>query len=159
MERGRRQGELFVAIVTLAFAGVMLWDSRRYGPSPFEPIGSGAIPAGVAAIAILLALILLASIIRIPRARFEAANAVAEEDGAGMGPRVVATFLLTVGYAALLASGLVRYAYATVPFMIVGVLIVAERPRRLLAPAVALALIAAFSLDLAFRHIFTTNLP
>jgi hypothetical protein len=53
----------------------------------------------------------------------------------------------------------VRYAFATIAFVALGVLVVAEAPRRLAAWAAAVALALGFGLDYVFRTIFVTNIP
>ena len=144
---------IVVSVLTIAIAALFLWDARRYPASPFEPIGSGAIPGGVAAAALVLSAILLAQSVR---ALLASRLADAPQE---LTWRVAATFLLTVAYAALLASGLVRYAFATVAFVALGVLVVAENPRRLAAWTAAIALVLGFGLDYVFRTIFVTNIP
>ncbi|MGL4242256.1 MAG: tripartite tricarboxylate transporter TctB family protein [Beijerinckiaceae bacterium] len=153
MQRATHRAEVAVALVTIAISALFLWDARRYAPSPFEPIGSGAVPSGVAAGALVLGLIMLWHAGKGLRAT--AGEAAAVE----LGPRVLATFLLTIAYVVLLATGWVRYAFATAPFFVLGVLVIAEQPRRLLPWAVAIALILAFALDFTFRRIFVVDIP
>jgi hypothetical protein len=153
MERRVHLAEAAVSVVTIVIAALFLWDARRYSAGPFEPIGSGAVPAGVCAAALVLSAIMLTQAARgllAPRL----ADAPAE-----LTLRVAATFLLTVAYTALLASGRVRYAFATTAFVALGVLIIAEQPRRLAPWALGIALILGFGLDFVFRTIFVTNIP
>ena len=145
--------EAFVSVLTIAVAALFLWDARRYSASLFEPIGSGAVPGGVAAAALLLSAIQLT---QAARALLAPRLADAPQE---LTLRVLATFLLTVAYAALLATGLVRYAFATVAFVALGVLVVAEQPRRLAAWTAAVALALGFGLDYVFRSVFMTNIP
>jgi hypothetical protein len=147
------RAEAFVGLVAFGIAALFLWDSRRYPPSPFEPIGSGAIPGGVAAIVLALAALTLAFALR----GFRLNSEVTEEPELGV--RVMGLFVLTVAYTLVLASGLVRYAFATAPYFILGVVVIAERPKPLLKWAVPLAFFLAFSLDFAFRRIFIVNIP
>ena len=153
MQRRVHGAEIVVSALAIAIAALFLWDARRYSASPFEPIGSGAVPGGFAAAALLLSAILLTQAVRALLAP-RLADAPQE-----LTLRVAATFLLTVAYAALLASGLVRYAFATVAFIALGVLVVAEQPRRLAAWTAAVALVLGFGLDYVFRSIFMTNIP
>jgi hypothetical protein len=153
MERRVHLAEIAVSVLTIAIAALFLWDARRYSASPFEPIGSGAVPAGVAAAALVLSAIMLTQAVRgllAPRL------AAAPQE---LTLRVAATFLLTVGYTALLATGRVRYAFATVAFVALGVLVIAEQPRRLAPWAVGIALVLGLGLDFVFRTIFVTNIP
>jgi hypothetical protein len=147
------RAEAFVGLVALGIAGLFLWDARRYPPSPFEPIGSGAIPGGVAAIVLVLAALTLAQAWR----GLRLSRGVAEEPELGL--RVAGLFALTIAYTLVLSMGGVRFAYATVPYFILGVLIVAERPGPLMKWTVPLAFVLAFSLDLTFRHVFIVNIP
>ncbi len=153
MERRIRLAEIAVSLVTIAFAGLFLWDARRYPPSPFEPVGSGAIPAGVAAAALALSGIMLVQAAR----QFLAETATEERQELGL--RVLGAFLLTVLYAAVLASGWVRYAFATAAFFVLAVLVLAERPKPLLPWTLALGAFLSIGLDYLFRTIFVTNIP
>ena len=64
MQRSVHRAEIVVALITIMVSALFLWDARRYSASPFEPIGSGAIPAGVAAGAMLLGVIMLRESVR-----------------------------------------------------------------------------------------------
>jgi hypothetical protein len=153
MERRVHYAEALVSAMTILISAAVLWDARRLPASPFEPIGSGAVPMGVAAGALVLSAIMLVQAVRgLLAARL--ADAPHE-----LTLRVLATFLLTVGYTALLASGRVRYAFATTAFVAIGVLIIAEKPRRLVPWAIAIALALGFGMDFVFRTIFVTNIP
>lgn len=153
MKPSVHRAEAFVGLVAFGIAALFLWDARRYPPSPFEPIGSGAIPGGVAAIVLALATITLV----LALGGLRRTRAAKEEPELGL--RVLGLFLLTVAYVLVLTSGLVRYAYATAPYFILGVIVIAERPRPLLKWAIPLALVLAFALDFAFRHVFIVNIP
>jgi len=151
-QRSINRAEIVVALVAVAVSALFLADARRYSAGPFEPIGSGAAPAGVAAGALTLGLIMLWQAARGLRSS-------AGETAVELGPRVLATFLLTIAYVVLLATGWVRYAFATVPFFVIGVLVIAEKPRKLLPWAVAIAIVLAFGLDFTFRRIFVVDIP
>ncbi len=153
MSRRTRTAEMFIAFVTVSVSGLFLWDARRYAPSPFEPIGSGAVPGGVAAAGLALGGVMLAQAVRGWR------STAAGEARPELGLRVLAAFILTAAYAAILATGWVRYSYATAFFFLAGVLVIAEQPRRLLPWAAGLAALLGFGLDYVFRTIFVTNIP
>jgi Tripartite tricarboxylate transporter TctB family len=153
MERGIRYAEIFVSLLAIAVSALFLWDARRYPASPFEPVGSGAIPAGVAVASIVLGGLML----------MQATRQLLADDGSvdrqELGLRVLGTFLLSVLYAAILASGWVRYAFATAAFFVFAVLILAERPKPLLPWTLGLGAVLGFGLDYVFRTIFVTNIP
>ena len=153
MERSARFAEIAVALAAIGMAALFLWDARRYPPSPFEPVGSGAVPAGVAAAALVLSGIMLVQAAR--RLMTDSAGEERQE----LGLRVLGAFLLTVLYAAILTSGWVRYAYATAVFFVLAVLVLAERPKPLLPWTLGLGAVLSIGLDYLFRAIFVTNIP
>jgi putative tricarboxylic transport membrane protein len=153
MERRVRLAEAFVSLVTIAIAAVFLWDVRRYPTSPFEPIGTGAVPAGVAAAALVLGGLMCVQAVRGLMVQ-RAADAPQE-----LTWRVLGAFLLTILYTVVLASGWVRYGVATVAFFVLAVLLLAERPKPLLPWTLGLAAMLGFGLDYLFRNIFVTNIP
>jgi TRAP-type C4-dicarboxylate transport system permease small subunit len=153
MERRIRYAEVFVSLLTIAIAALFLWDARRYTASPFEPVGSGAIPAGVAIASIVLGGLMLVQATR---------HLLADKrsgDVQELGLRVLAAFLLSVLYAVVLASGWVRYAFATAVFFVLAVLVLAERPKPLLPWTLGLGAVLGFGLDHIFRTVFVTNIP
>ena len=152
-DRWGRWAEIVFALLAMAFAGAMLYDGRNLAANPFEPLGSKAIPGAAAGIAILLALIVLVS----------AACALR-----GCGPErppgeqwgvVAVAFLLTVLYGAVLASGVVRYRWATLVFIPLVVLIVTDDRRQACRGHWALARAYGFGLDAIFRHVLVTDIP
>jgi Tripartite tricarboxylate transporter TctB family len=153
MERRIRYAEIFVSLLTITISVLFLWDARRYTASPFEPIGSGAIPAGVAVASVVLAGLMLV----------QATRQLLADKSTGdiqeLGLRVLGAFLLTVLYAAILATGWVRYAVATLMFFVVAVLVLAERPKPLLPWTLGLGAVLGFGLDYVFRNVFVTNIP
>ena len=72
---------------------------------------------------------------------------------------VIAVFLLTVGYALVLASGWVRYQWATIVFMPLVVLMVSDDRRKALPWALGMGLVYGFGLDAIFRHVLVTDIP
>jgi hypothetical protein len=153
MERRIHYAEIFVSLLTIAIAVLFLWDARRYTASPFEPVGSGAIPAGVAIASIVLGGLMLMQARRHLRVKKD--SGTVQE----LGLRVAGAFLLSVLYAAILASGWVRYAFATAVFFVLAVLVLAERPKPLLPWTLGLGAVLGFGLDYVFRTIFVTNIP
>jgi hypothetical protein len=153
MERRIRYAEVFVSLLTIAIAVLFLWDARRYTASPFEPVGSGAIPAGVAVASIVLGGLMLTQATRQLLANKGSANA--QE----LSLRVLGAFLLSVIYAAILASGWVRYAFITAVFFVLAALVLAERPKPLLPWTLGLGAVMGFGLDYVFRNVFVTNIP
>jgi putative tricarboxylic transport membrane protein len=153
MERRIRYAEVFISLLTIAIAALFLWDACRYAASPFEPIGSGAIPSGVAAASIVLGGLMLV----------QATRQLLADKGSGdvqeLSLRVLGTFLLTILYAAILATGWVRYAVATLIFFVLAVGVLAERPKPLLPWTLGLGAILSFGLDYVFRNVFVTNIP
>ena len=152
-DRVGRWAEIVVATLTVAAAAAMLYDGRNLAANPFEPIGSRTIPSIAAAIVIGLAVLVLA----------DAAWSLRRGPGAAPSGEqwlvVIAVFLLTVGYALVLASGWVRYQWATIVFMPLVVLMVSDDRRKALPWALGMGLVYGFGLDAIFRHVLVTDIP
>jgi hypothetical protein len=152
-DRHGRLAEILVALLVAAFAGAILYGGRQLAANPFEPIGSRTIPAIASWIAIVLAAVVLAQAAwALRRGALEVA--AGEQWGA-----VALTFLATVGYAALLSTGLVRYRWVTMAFIPLVVLAVADDRRRALPWALALGVAYGLGLDAIFRHVLVTDIP
>jgi hypothetical protein len=151
-EASVHRASIVVASGMIAVAAAMLVDGRGLAPGPFEPVGSGTIPNGVAAIVIALASCVL----------WQAARASPASARAGHGerwPQTLGVFAWTTAYVLVLASGAVRYQWATLAFFIVAVLILAEQPLKSLRFAAPIAVGLAFGIDYVFRRILVADIP
>ena len=142
-----------VAVICVAVAAAFLVDGWSLKPGTFEPIGSGTVPNGIACIVIALALAVGGQAIQGLR-RSEAARVQDERWF-----RTVAAFAWTAAYALVLSTGAVRYQWATAVYGPVLVMILADRPLRILRWAAPLGIALAFGLDYVFRRILVTDIP
>jgi putative tricarboxylic transport membrane protein len=142
------------ALFVIAVAAAFLVDGWSLKPGIFEPIGSGTVPNGVAVIVIALGLGVLWEAVRGLRREGDAAEAQGER-----WLRPAAAFAWTIVYAFGPSTGAVRYQWATLVYLPVTVLILAERPRKAVPWAAAIGIVLAFGLDYLFRRVLVTDLP
>lgn len=152
-DRVGRWAEIVVAMLIVAVATAMLYDGRNLAANPFEPIGSRTIPSIAAAIVIVLAALVLAE------AAWSLRQGISPAATGEQWLVVVAVLLLTIGYALILTSGLVRYQWATIVFMPLVVLIVSDDRRKALPWALGMGMVYGFGLDAIFRHVLVTDIP
>jgi len=153
--------ESLLAWLAIALSAFFLYEGAKLKPGVFEPIGPGAVPMGVAVITIILSVTVLVARWRKP---FAQAAAEAALDGAAAPQReqwglLAAVSALTLVYAAVLHSGVVRYGVVTVVYLLATFLVVSGQVRRDLPWAVALALAFGLGLDYVFRHLLVADLP
>lgn len=153
VDRVGRWLEIAFSLLVIALATGMIVAGRSLTASPFEPLGSAAVPIGTASVAILLGLAVIVQSTMALRAGAPAAEAGEKWRAVGL------VFLITVVYASVLATGLVRYQWATIAFLPLAVLAVADDRRKALPWAMGLGLVYGFGLDALFRHVLVTDIP
>lgn len=157
------RAEIAVVVVSTAAATVFLVAGAKLRPGLFEPIGPSAIPMGVAVLTILLAIGVL--IERAWQLRSHAAADAVEpvSTGApGLGERWIDTLALsaiTLAYVAAMHLGLAGYRVATIVYLVLAILVAAERRLRALPWAIGLSVLFGAGLDYVFRHVLITDLP
>ena len=146
--------------ISIAAAVLVIAEGRTLKPGVFEPIGPGAVPMGVAAVTIALALvILLQRIWRSARARSVGSTATTAPDEAELWLTMLAVLAVTIAYVGAMHWTLVGYRVGTVAFLAATILLAAEDRRRALPWALATAVVFGVALDYVFRHILVTDLP
>lgn len=153
IDRTGRIAEIIVALIIITFAAALLFDGRNLASNPFEPLGSKTIPGVAAWLAIALGAIVMGEALRGLR-QSSPAGALAEKWGA-----VAFSFLATVVYVIVLASGHVRYQWATMLFIPAVTLAVADDRRKALPWALGLGVAYGLGIDYIFRHLLVTNIP
>ncbi len=161
MADSETRAETALACMAIALSAMFLFEGAKLKPGVFEPIGPGAVPMGVAVATIVLSLAVLVGRWRRP---FAQAAAEAMLDEAGQPHRehwglLAAMAVLTIGYTAVLQSGVARYGIVTVAYLLASFLLVAGRVRRELPWSIALALVFGLGLDYVFRHLLVADLP
>ncbi len=145
-----RVSEMAMAVVLIAVAAAFLREGWHFEPGVFEPIGSGAVPNAVAWIVVALSsVMLLQAVLARP----------AEEPAEPERWRVagLAAVLLAL-YVAALSLG-VRYAWATLVFTFLMIVLLGHRSGRTLGGGAVAAGVLGFGLDYLFRHLLVTDLP
>jgi len=155
------RAETFLAWAAIAMSVLFLVEGVKLKPGVFEPIGPGAVPMGVAAITIVLSLLVLIG-------RWRTSQVAGAPDGrADNGPSaapenwrlLLYTSACTLVYAGVLHTGMARYGYATVVYLLATILLLAENKRQALPWAVTLALVFGLGLDYVFRYLLVADLP
>lgn len=163
MSRGREiRAEIVVAVVVIATAAVFFVEGGKLKPGVFEPIGPGAVPMGVAVLTILLALGVLIERVWRSRSRAAAHEADIAAVADSLDERWIATLALsaiTVFYIAAMHLGFVGYRIATIAYLVLAILVAAERRLHALPWAIGLSLLFGVGLDYLFRHVLVTDLP
>lgn len=163
-----------MAVFSIAIGALVAASATTLPESPFEPLGSGSVPTVVAWIAIILGLGLLlrlawsmrrrdgqASVP--PEAREAPAGAAAGDPDrptlGGVWIRMMLLFALTAVYAWVLSTEWVRYAVATFVFLVLTILMLAERPKTSLVPAIVCSAVFAGAIDYTFRYLLVADIP
>lgn len=158
-----RRTDIAFALLMIANAAVTIWEARRIPRSPFDPVGSAAIPVWTAWLLIALAVLLLA---RLALGRSTAGEAqslfVNLADEAEIDYRLrhdlaAASFVLTVAYVA--AMPLVGFLLATFVYMLLLGWALCDRSRRSLMNTSAVALLGSIAIDWIFRRWLLIDLP
>jgi putative tricarboxylic transport membrane protein len=161
--RQSRRTDIAFALLMIASAAVTIWAARRIPRSPYDPVGSAAIPVWTAWILIALAVLLLA---RVALGRSTAGDAqslfvnLADQDSVDyrLRPELAAvSFALTVGYVA--AMPLAGFLIATFIYMLALGWALCERSRQSLLSTAVLALAGSVAIDWIFRRWLLINLP
>ncbi len=146
------------ALVVIALALVVWWGTAGLPPPRWEPIGSAALPRGLALVMAVLAVPVLVGAVR--RWRKLEPSAPAESLAYRRHPtRAVAVFLVLAAYVALLDLRLLGFALATIPaFLVVGAILTGFDRRQL--PRIAVFVVAlVLAVQWLFTRVFYVDLP
>jgi putative tricarboxylic transport membrane protein len=166
-EESARRGravDAAAALVVLAIAGAFLVAARREPPPLYDPLGPGTLPALVAALLAMLALVLLARALLGLAVGQSTQSLVLGLDGVAaddyrLRPGLAAFCL--VALAAYAAAIELRLPFAWSSFAFLAALggAMAWPRRRLALVALAVAAIGAVAIDLLFRRFLHVPLP
>jgi len=147
-------GDIVFAAVMIALAALVFVGTADLPPPRYEPIGSAAIPRGVAITMALLAVIVLVRAL---------AGAGDDISGEAVGRRAVTRVLaiagLLVAYVALMDARVVGFRIATVPFLALSCVILGGFGPRLLAVSAVFSVVLTLSVHAAFTRLFYIDLP
>ncbi|WMS43538.1 tripartite tricarboxylate transporter TctB family protein [Acuticoccus sp. MNP-M23] len=154
-QRAPATGDLVFSGIIIALAAVVWVGTAGLPPPRYEPIGSAAIPRGVALIMACLALIVGVRALRTGAASSASGDAVSRRALATTVVLMAATLL----YVALMDAGIAGFRLATVPFLtLCGVLLGGLNWRNALI-ALVFAAILTFALHFIFTQLFYIDLP
>ena len=149
------RADLVLAAAVGVFAAVLLYEAAKIPPPYFDPLGSAAVPKGVAAIlAVLVFLIFLRGLAAWPWPR------PARPDGYRLRPDIaVGVVVVAVGYVAAMASGLLGFRAATIAFVILATATLGRFEPRLMLIGAVVAVAVGFGGAHLFTEIFFIALP
>lgn len=152
----RKLLDVGISLAVIAAAGLIFWDSLRYRPGTYDPLGSGTMPRMVAVAVIALCLVAIAQTLLGSPAKRGLAEEV--EDFERRPWLAVAIF----GY--LVAAAIL--VYLAIPFGIVGSLLlfastlsIKKGERAIVLPAAACSVAFGFGLSYLFGSVFGVDLP
>lgn len=150
--------DLLFGLAVLVLAALVWWGTASLPPPRYEPLGSAALPRGLAIVMAALALVVIArAVLRRPAVTERVA--VADAGFRRRPGRAAGAFALLVAYVLVLDLGLAGFIPAScVAFILIGGVLIGFEWRRLpwLAAFVILLVIA---LQLVFTRIFYIDLP
>lgn len=158
-----RRTDVAFALLMIASAAATIWEAQRIPRSPFDPVGSAAIPVWTAWLLIALAVVLLG---RVALGRSTAGDAqslfVNLADEAEIDYRLrpdlaALSFVLTVAYVALMP--LAGFLLTTFVYMLLLGWALCDRSRRALIGTSLLALLGSLAIDWIFRRWLLIDLP
>ena len=151
--KSEARAEAAVALLSIALSAWFLAEGSKLKPGVFEPIGPGAVPMGVAAVTLVLALLVLLARMRQPRGTAD--GAAAAEDWA----QTLGVGAITLGYCAVLQFGVLRYGLVTAIYLALVIIVMAPQRRTALPWALGIGVVTGFGLDAIFRHLLVADLP
>ncbi len=148
--------DLALAIVIIAFSGLLFQQADQLPPPFFDPLGSAAVPKFVAYVLATLAVL---SIVQ----RLFQQREVRQEDGSDTGQRMplvaIGSVLAVVGYTLLLQYDLLSFRNASILFIIVLGSILARFSWRVVRWLLPIAVVLGFAFDFIFTQVFYIDLP
>lgn len=158
-----RAAEYGYVVLILAIAFVVWWSASALPPAPYDALGPKTFPIWVSYALAALGLTMLLRLLLGHALGRAAQSMVLGFDGATehmTRPGIaVATFLLSLVYAALLSIKVIGFLIGTALYLFFAGLILGPLERRRAGIMAIFAVVAAVILDLAFRRLFKLDLP
>jgi hypothetical protein len=148
--------EVGFAAFLVALSGLFLWGARSIKPAIYDNLGSAALPVTAALLVIGLVGWSLWQAVQRRAEEPPAADAVAIHDRPGLGFGFLA---LTLGFAALLGSGLLGFALAGFLYLAASGLLLARKAGKTAVILLAIAACLGFGGQYLFTHFFYIALP
>ncbi|WP_372624134.1 tripartite tricarboxylate transporter TctB family protein [Falsiroseomonas sp.] len=139
----------------LLFAAVIWMEAAKVPPPFFDPLGSAAVPEGIAIVLVVLAAIVaLRAVLGMPeRAGKGAIGFRARPDIA------IGIFLLAVAYVGVMQLGLLGFELATIAFLAAASALLGRFERRAMLFGLAIALVLGVGGTWLFTGFFYIDLP
>ncbi|WP_108662823.1 tripartite tricarboxylate transporter TctB family protein [Acuticoccus kandeliae] len=136
-------------------AGLMWWQASKIPPPFFDPLGSAAVPRGVALVLTLLgAVVLLRAIAARPWPAI-----VRERDYRTRPDIAVGIYVLALAYVGVMAAGVLGFQTATILFLAAGTALLSIFHLRSIVTGLVLAVILGVGGTLLFTQFFYIDLP
>lgn len=147
-------GDYAFALLVIAAAGLVWFGTADLPPPRYEPVGSAALPRGIAAVMALLAIVVAV------RARGTAAPAPADSGPGLAGPlRVLALGTLMVVFVLVMETRQVSFRPAAAVFLFLTAAVLGGLAPRRLAGYAAFAVVLSLGLHAVFTRLFYIDLP
>lgn len=151
--RSQARAEAAIALLSIVLSAWFLAEGSTLKPGVFEPIGPGAVPMGVAAVTLVLAVFVLLARMRQSRSTVE--GVAAGEDW----PLTWGVSAVTLGYCVVLHLGVLRYGLVTALYLVAVIVSMAPQRRAALPWAASIGLVTGVGLDIIFRYLLVADLP
>ncbi|MEM7695424.1 MAG: tripartite tricarboxylate transporter TctB family protein [Pseudomonadota bacterium] len=146
-------GDLAFAGIVIAAAGVVWFGTADLPPPRYEPVGSAALPRGIATIMAILSVF-----VAVRAVRAKASGPGARQSLAGP-VRVLALAVLLVAFVAVMDARLVGFRPAAAIFLVGTCLTLGGFSWRRLGAYTGFSLILAIGLHAIFTRLFYIDLP
>lgn len=149
------RADVALAVAVGGFAALLLWETAKIPPPFFDPLGSAAVPEGVATIlAVLALLLLLRAFAAKPWPSLRRAEGYRPRPDIALGVTMVA-----VGYVAVMELEVLGFRAATIAFVVLASALLGRFKPRVMMISVAVALAVGVGGAYLFTSIFFIALP
>lgn len=154
-ESGTPRADVALSLSVGGFAALLLWEADKIPPPFFDPLGSAAVPEGVAIIlALLAAVILLRALAALPWPKRTAAAPYRPRPDIALGISVVA-----IAYVAAMEFELVGFRTATIAFVILASALLSRFQPRVMLISAGVAVVVGVGGAYVFTKVFFIALP
>lgn len=154
-ESSTPRADVALALTVGAFAGLLLWEAEKIPPPFFDPLGSAAVPQGVASIlAVLAAVVLLRAVAAMPWPRTTRPE--------GYRPRLdiaLGIALVAIGYVTVMELEVLSFQVATIAFVILASALLGRFQPRVIGIGAAVAVAVGIGGAYLFTNVFFIALP
>lgn len=149
------RADVALALAVGGFAALLLLEATKIPPPFFDPLGSAAVPRGVAiALAVLAALVLLRALASLPwPARLPAEGYRPRPDIA------IGIIVVAIAYIAAMDFGLLGFQAATILFVALASALLGRFRLRMCLIGVLVGLVVGIGGTYLFTHVFYIALP